>query len=108
VTANAKRSAVPESVNEIRIGIPTDPVIENATAGSRTNVIRDLSEPMDGIGVDIVETKTGTSARTRKSEPRKRNPLGWIPTSPTIPEQAFLVARPKMGNWMAFKHGNWT
>jgi hypothetical protein len=106
VTVNAKRSAVPEPVNESRIGILTDPVIENATVGSWTNVIQDLSEPMDVIGVDIVETKIETSARIRKSELRKRNPLGWIPTSPMNPEQASLVVRPKMENWMAFKHGN--
>jgi hypothetical protein len=108
VTANATRSEVPVSVNETRIGILTALVIENATVGSWTSVIQGLSELMDVIGVVTVETRTETSARNRGFESRRRNPLGWTPTSPTNPEQAFLVVSPKMENWMAFKHGNWT
>jgi hypothetical protein len=106
VNANAKRSVVPESVSESRIGTLTATVIENATAGSWMNVIQDPNDPMGAIGLGTIETRTEMSARIRGSESRRKNPLGWIPTSPTNLESVFLVVRPKTGNWMAFKHGN--
>jgi len=106
VNANAKRSVVPESMSENRIGSLTAIVIENATAGSRMNVIQDPNDPMGAIGLGTVETRTEMSARIRGSESRRKNPLGWIPISPTNLESVFLVVRPKTGNWMAFKHGN--
>jgi hypothetical protein len=106
-TVTAKGSAVPESMSESRIGMLTAIVTENATAGSWMNVIQDLNEPMGAIGLGIVETKTETNARIRGSEPRRRNLLGWIPTSPANLGLAFLVVKLKMVNWMAFKHGNW-
>jgi hypothetical protein len=93
-----RRSVVPESMNESRIGIRTAIVIANATAGSWTNVIQDLNEPMGAIGLGMVETRTETNARIRGSESRKRSPLGWIPTSPANQGSAFLVVKPKMGN----------
>jgi len=98
VNANAKRSVVPESVSESRIGILTAIVIENATAGFWMNAIQGLSDPMGAIGLGIVETKTVTSARIRGSESRRKNPLGWIPTFPANLGSASLVVRPKMGN----------
>jgi hypothetical protein len=106
VNANAKRSHVLESVIESRIGSPTAIVIENATAGSWMNVIQDPNDPMGAIGLGTVEKRAEMSARIRGSESRRKNPLGWIPTSPTNLESVFLVVRPKTGNWMAFKHGN--
>jgi hypothetical protein len=106
-SVTAKRSAVPESANETRIGILTVPVIENVTVGSWTNVIQGPNEPMDVIGVRIVETRTEANARNLGLESRRRNPLGWMLTFPTNLERAFLVVRLKMGSWMAFKHGNW-
>lgn len=104
VNANAKRSVVPESVSESRIGSLT--AIENATAGSRMNAIQDPNDPMGAIGLGTVETRIEMSARIQGSELRRKNPPGWIPTSPTNLESVFLVVRPKTGNWMAFKHGN--
>jgi hypothetical protein len=71
------------------------------------NMIQDRNEPMGAIGLVIVETRTETSARIRGSESRRRNPLGWIPTSPASLGLAFSAVKLKMGNWMAFKHGNW-
>jgi hypothetical protein len=106
VNANAKRSVVPESVSESRIGSLTAIVIENATAGSQMNVIQDPNDPMGAIGLGTVETRIEMSARIRGSESRRKSPLGWIPTSPTNLESVFLVVRPKTGSWMAFKHGN--
>jgi len=97
-SVTAKRSAVPESVNETRIGILNVPVIENVTVGSWTNVIQGPNEPMDVIGVCKVETRTETNARNRESESRRRNLLGWMPTFPTNLGRAFLVVRLKMGS----------
>jgi hypothetical protein len=102
-----KGSVVPESMSESRIGIRTAIVIANANAGSWMNVIQNRNGPMAAIGLGMVETRTETSAKIREFESRKRNPLGWTPTSPANQVSAFLVVKPKMGNWMAFKHGNW-
>jgi len=106
-SANAKRSVIPESVNGTLMVILTVPVIENATVGSQMNVIQGLSEPTDAIGMDIVETRTETSARIREPGLRKKNPLGWTPTSPATRARVFLVVKLITGNWMAFRHGSW-
>jgi hypothetical protein len=106
-------SAVPESMNETRIGIRTARGIETATGGSRMNVIHDPSDPMDVTKVaTIVEMRTETertamTARIQGFESRKRSPPGWMLTSPVNLEPAFLVARPKMEKWTAFKLGSW-
>jgi hypothetical protein len=102
-----KGRVVPESMSESRIGIRTAIVIANANAGSWMNVIQNRNGPMAAIVLGMVETRTETSAKIREFESRKRNPLGWTPTSPANQVSAFLVVKPKMGNWMAFKHGNW-
>jgi hypothetical protein len=111
-TGSAKRSAVPESVNETRIGIQTARVIETATAGSPMNVIHDPNDPMDATGGAIVETRTeiqrtAMTARIQGLESRKKSPLGWMLISLVNLARAFLAARPKTGSWTASKLGSW-